>query len=153
MELITIGQARTQCRLAEGEDDAILSINAAAAERACMRAANRNLYVDQTALDAAIAALPAAMAIVYADYDDAIEAAALLEDSREKADAEQAAKKALYLAKLNQTMTINGIVATEEIIGAILLTVDYFYVNQGEATLALPGAAQNLINMIRYVGE
>lgn len=153
MNLITIEQARTQCKLAEGEDDAILTIYANAAEAACTRAANRSLFATPEALQTAIDGVPTAMAAAHVAYDAAIDAANLLADSRDADVAKVAAWRALADAKISTTNTLNGMVVTDDVIGAILITVGHFYRYRDEAECSLPGAARNVMDTVRYCGE
>lgn len=153
MNLITIEQARTQCKLAEGEDDAILTIYANAAEAACARAANRSLFATSEALQTAIDGVATAMAAAHTAYDDAIDAANALDDSRDASVAKVAAWRALADAKISATNILNGMVATDDVIGAILITVAHFYRYRDEADVSLPGAARNVMDSVAYCGD
>lgn len=148
MELVTISELNYQCRTS-GED-ALLTIYADAAEKACAKIANRNLYPDAEALQAAIQAIPAVMAVAYTAYDTAMDAAALLDDERDQETAEAIAERALLTAQINESRTVNGIVADGDIKGAILLTVAEFYRNREIGDV--PRGARNILELNAYVG-
>lgn len=129
MVLITIQQARDHCK-ADSDDDAMLTIYANAAEKAVAKLVNRNLYPDAPAMAAARQAIPAALTVALAEYDAAITAAEALEDEREEAFAKEMAEAALAEVKLDHVNTIYGMVATDDLIAAVLLTLGHLRVNK-----------------------
>lgn len=144
MELVTIDTARVHCK-ADGDDDALLTVYFDAAEAACAQHVNRNLYPDDDALQAAIAEIPAAMATAFTTYDTAMLAAAALTDNNQRLVAEAIAKRALQKAQIMQHNTLHGIVATPNIIAAVLLTGAHFYANREDGA-SIPGAATNILD-------
>jgi hypothetical protein len=148
MELVTISELNYQCRTS-GED-ALLTMYADAAEAALAKLANRNLYIDADALQAAIDAVPADMAAAHIAYDEAMDAAALIDDERDRATAESIAENALSNAQITESRTINGIAINGSIKGAILLTVAEFYRNREVGDV--PQGARNIMQLHQYVG-
>lgn len=159
MNLITVDQARAHCK-ADAADDTMLTIYANAAEKACERAVNRNVYVDADARDAAIAAIPAAMTAAFAAYDAAKIAADALTDARDQDVAYSIACEQLAAAQLDQTRTVNSIIADDDYIAAVLLTLGSLYVTredeivgQGATAAKLPNGAAALLWPHRWVGS
>lgn len=147
MNLVTLDNLRAHVK-SDGDDDDLLSIYGNAAEEACARACNRHFYKDQPALDAARAGLPTLMEVAYTAYDAAIEAAALIEDERLAADAEEAAEIDLAAARSNQLRTRHGKVAGPDVLAAVLLTAGHLYVNRQDGVpgdLQPPAAAAALL--------
>ena len=81
MSILDLTIAKAQGRITWASEDALLQSYLDAAEAHCARFLNRNVYVDQAALDAAIAAAPAALATAKAAYEAAYAAWAALPDS------------------------------------------------------------------------
>lgn len=158
MNLITLAQARLHVK-ADGDDDDVLTIYCNAAEAACARLANRNLYKDMAALNAALSALPDALSDAWEAHDAAMIAAAGLSDLRQRAFAEDNARASLSAAMATHQNVVNGIVVTDDMIAAVLLTVGHLYRNrennitgQGAAAVELPMSAQNLMAPHRWIG-
>lgn len=138
MQLITIEQARAHCKT-DADDDDIVILYASSAEAACASAANRNLYVDAAALDAAIIVALADMATAQTAYDAAILAADALTDANAKALACEVAERNLNVAKLNKEATLYGKVAGADIIQAVLLTLGDYYAHREETVMGAMG--------------
>lgn len=151
LELVSIEQLRFQVRADADEGDDLLTLFGEAAEKACKRLCNRNLYVDDTALQDAIEALPAAMAAASEAYDSAMDAAASIDDERERDTAEKIAEKALSNAQLNQFYTLNGMVLTADLQAAILLAATDFY--EKRAAGDVPQGARHVCELNRYNGD
>ena len=158
MKFITIEQAREHCKT-DGVDDEMLTIYANAAEKACAQLANRDLFLDQAELDAAIAGVPASMAAAFTAYNDAINAAGSL-DADNKAYAEQQASSVLLQARVRANNIINGIPVNDDIIAAILLTTAHFYRNREEVVAGaqanvnqLPMGAERIMGWYRWTGS
>ena len=81
MNLITLDEARDHCK-AEGDDDDLLVVYCNAAESLCARLANRSLFVNTAALNAAVATVGTRMAAAYTAYDAAILSADTQDDDR-----------------------------------------------------------------------
>lgn len=158
MQFITLAQARTHCK-ADAADDSELTICVNAAEAACVRLANRNIYVTQVALDAAIAALPAMMVAANAAYEAAILVADEIEIEEDRDVATTLAEDALMKAQLVFDQTRDGLVISDDMLDAILLTTAHFYRNREEvvtgqnaAATALPMGAQSIMGHYRALG-
>lgn len=157
MNIITIEQARAHCKT-DAVDDDMLTIYANAAEKACANLANRALFVDQAALDAAILAVPAAMSAAFAAHASAVEAAASLPEE-ERDIAESVAAQKLFAVRMTQSNIIYGIPVDADIIAAILLTTAHFYRNREEVVVGsnaavnqLPIGAERIMRWYRRVG-
>ena len=138
----------------------MLTIYANAAEKACANFANRALFVDQAALDAAIQAVPAAMSAAFIAHKSAVEAAASIADEDERDIAESIAHQKLFAARVAQSNIIYGIAVDEDIIAAILLTTGHFYRNREEVVVGsdsavnqLPIGAERIMKWYRRVGS
>lgn len=158
LELITIDEARTHCR-ADGEDDDILLQYAEDAEQDAVVSLNRAVFKDQAAMDAAIAALPAAMVSARQARDAALEAAAEIEDPEDRCFAENAAQKRYADARRKMIGVSEGVLLDAHIKGAILLTVGHRYQNrssvvtgQGAAAVQVPDTAAAIYDKRRYMG-
>jgi hypothetical protein len=138
MNLVTIEEARAHCK-SDPADDAMLTLYVNAAEAACSKHANRNIYADQAGLDAGLAALPTDIAAANAAYDTAIAAAASL-TAGNKLFAEEAAAFNLRQATARAQYTLAGMVLTDDVKAAVLLTAGHFYANR-EEVIAGPAAA------------
>jgi hypothetical protein len=148
--LVTLDQARQHCR-ADAADDAVLTLYGGAASDAAVQFLNRQVFENQTALDAAIAGVPAALDAADAAYEAAILAAAELEGSARCA-AEAAAVRARDAARTAAEETMRGIVSNDSIRAAVLLILGHLYRNreevmtdQGAAAVQLPMGAHALL--------
>jgi hypothetical protein len=159
MKIVTLDLARTHVK-ADGDDDDLLTQYIESAEAACEREIGRNVYVDQAALDAAKAALPATVLAASTAYEAAIEAADLLDDDRAIAFAYAAAEQDLIASNVAVTKTRAGLaLPVPDLTAAVLLTVGHMYRNretvvtgQGAAAVEVPEAASALLWRLRYVG-
>jgi hypothetical protein len=146
MSFLTLTQAQQHLR---GDfDEADLSLKIAAAERAAVEYLQCNVYADQTALDTAIAAVPATLAAAKVAYDAAYIVAAAIEDV-DLSLIEQAHAMSLYMrAVYAATRTRQGVVINELITAAMLLILGrLFEVREDDAEV--PRAAQDLLNPFR----
>lgn len=160
MKLITLDQARDHCK-ADGDDDDMIEIYADAAESACAQIANRNLYLDEAELAAAIAAVPTAMTTAYVDYDAAVVIATNYDDDRISTMMLANAQAALNLSTIDAERTLHGISAEKfpDIIAAVLMTVGHFYRNrenvvggQGASAIEVPMSARDVMTNLRWIG-
>lgn len=154
MNIITIEQAREHCKT-DAVDDEMLTIYANAAEAACAQLANRALFVDQAALEAAVAAVSPTMTAAFAAHKTALDAAASLDEfNREWAEDE--ANQTLMAARVRASHIIAGKVADDDIIAAILLTTGHFYRNREENGTTkfdeVPMGAARIMRWHRRVG-
>lgn len=151
MQFVTLSEARTQCK-ADAADDAMVTIYANAAEKRCSQIAQRNIYVDGTALTAARATVSASLVAANAAYAAAIAAADALTIDADKADAKLSAEAALQEAQLSASMIRDGIVVTADIKAAVLLITAHWYRNREEVqtgpganAVQIPQGAQNIM--------
>ncbi|HEU4376284.1 MAG TPA: head-tail connector protein [Telluria sp.] len=128
--LVTLDQAKAQGRITWTSEDTLLQSYIDAAERYAMAFLNRNVYADDTALAAAVADAPAALATAKAAYDAAYAAWQLM-DAGDLAD--------IALEKLNQDWTVAktaarrtyfGMVVNATFVQAIVLLVAGWAVNR-----------------------
>jgi Phage QLRG family, putative DNA packaging. len=169
MKLITLDQARDHVK-ADGDDDELLTVYCNAAEAACARLANRNLYPATADLNAAVATISATMLAAYAAYDAAVLDADAQDDDRMKVMMLAAAQVALNNATNQVDAIVHGLALDvaadasgqpvgDDIVLAILMTVGHMYRNresvvtgQGAAAVEVPMSAQNIMAMHRWIG-
>lgn len=159
LELVTIDQARLHCK-ADGEDDDILQLYVEGAQIDAVVSLNRAVFASQADLEAAIAAIPAAMVSARTERDAALELAANLPDPCDSYEAQQLARDIYHQQRIKWYQTRNGIVIDDHIRGAILMTVAHSYSNrgnvvagQGAAAVMVPQSAAWIYEKRRYMGE
>ena len=146
MPFITLSQAQQHLRSDSDEADLLLKI--AAAERAAIEYLQCNVYADQTALDTAIAAVPATLSAAKVAYVVADAAADALEDYDMALDGKAHAMSLYMRAVYAATRTRQGVVINELIIAAMLLILGrLFEVREDDAEV--PRAAQDLLSPFR----
>lgn len=148
MPFITLAQAKAHLRIDDTDGDTDLTLKIAAAERAAIEYLQCNVYADQTALDTAITAVPAALVTAKATYDAAYLVAVAIEDV-DLSLMEQDHAMSLYMrAVYAATRTRQGVVINELIQSAMLLILGrLFEVREDDAEM--PRAAQDLLNPFR----
>ena len=148
MPFITLTQAKAHLRIDDTDGDTDLTLKIAAAERAAIEYLQCNVYADQTALETAIAAVPASLVTAKATYDAAYIVAAAIDDV-DLSLMEQAHAMSLYMrAVYAATRTRQGVVLNELIIAAMLLILGrLFEVREDDAEV--PRAAQDLLAPFR----
>lgn len=158
MKLITIDQARDHVK-GDGDDDDLITIYGNGAEAACARLANRHIYATQDELTAARQASSAGLAAAYADYDVATAQAATATSAMHRIVLAEDAKLSLKRILDEHAFVMNGIVVTDDIKAAILLTLGNWYENrsevvtgQGAAAVQLPMAASAIMSQYRWLG-
>lgn len=162
MKLITLAQARDHCK-ADGDDDDLITVYADAAEAACARLANRNLYATASELATAIGGVPAAMTTAYATYDADVAIANSQDDTRIQTMMLAQAQVSLDKATNNVDAIIHGLaldtIPGDDIVCAVLMTTGHFYRNrenvitgQGAAAIEVPMSAQNIMSNNRWLG-
>jgi hypothetical protein len=148
MPFITLATAKAHLRIDDADGDTDLTLKIAAAERMAVEYLQCNVYADQPALDAAIAAVPNNLLTAKTAYDVAYAAAISIDDLTlslmEEAQVMAVYMRAVYAA----TRTRQGIVINDLVIAAVLLTVGWLYETR-EDTDAVPRAAQDLLNPFR----
>ena len=148
MPFITLSQAKAHLRIDDTDGDTDLTLKIAAAERAAVEYLQCNVYADQTALNAAIAAVPAALVTAKATYDAAYLVAVAIEDV-DLSLMEQAHAMSLYMrAVYAATRTRQGVVINELIQSAMLLILGRLF-EAREDDAEMPRAAQDLLNPFR----
>ena len=148
MPFITLAQAKQHCRIDDTAGDADLTLKIAAAERAAIEYLQCNVYADQAALNAAIAAVPASLSAAKAAYIIADVAADALTDYDMTLDGKAYSLTVYMRAIYAGTRTRHGIVINELIQAAMLLILGrLFKVREDDAEM--PRAAQDLLNPFR----
>ena len=150
MSFVTLAEAKLHLRVDGNDEDALIGLYINAAEQAAIKALDRGVYADNTALQAAMTAAPAALTAATAAKESAITAAQAMTDANEQAAALQAAEMAYMRAQVAHRQTFDGIVANDQIKAAVLLTVGHLYANRedvvvGVSVSALPAGVDCLL--------
>ena len=154
MSFVTLAEAKIHQRIDGNDEDSLLAIYLAAAERAAVTYLDRAVFVDQAALDAAKLAAPSALGAATAAYTAAMEAAQAITESVDREAAEATADNAYLHARVVYRQTMDGIVVTDTTKAAVLLMFGHFYTNRedivtGVSVAALPNGASELLNFDR----
>ena len=148
MPYITLTQAKAHLRIDDTDGDTDLTLKIAAAERAAIEYLQCNVYADQSALDTAIAAVPATLSAAKAAYIIADADADALTDYDMALDGKAHAMSIYMRAVYAATRTRQGVVINELITAAMLLILGrLFEVREDDAEL--PRAAQDLLSPFR----
>lgn len=150
MSFVTLAEAKLHLRVDGADEDALIGLYINAAEQAAVKALDRGVYVDDTALQTAMAAAPAALTTATAAYTAAVTAADAMTDSTEQAAALQVAETAYMRALVAYRQAFDGILVNDQIKAAVLLTVGHLYANRedvvvGASVAALPNGADYLL--------
>lgn len=150
MSFVTLEEAKLHLRVDGTDEDALIGLYINAAELAAIKAMDRGVYADNTALQTAMAAAPAALTAATAAKEAAVTAAEALTDADEKAAALQAAENAYLRALVAYRQAFDGIVVNDQIKAAVLLTVGHLFANRedvvvGATVAALPHGADCLL--------
>lgn len=151
MSFVTLAEAKLHLRATDGTDeDAMIGLYINAAEQAAIKALDRGVYADNTALQTAMTAAPAALTAATAAKEAAVAAAEALTDADEQAAALQVAETAYLRALVAYRQVFDGIVVNDQIKAAVLLTVGHLYANRedvvaGASVAALPNGAEYLL--------
>ena len=169
MKLITLDEARDHCK-AEGDDDELLTVYCNAAEAACARLANRNLFATTADLNAAVATIGTRMAAAYTSYDAAILNADGQDDDRvttmlkaaaqsQLNDATTACERDLHGLALDAAPDAAGLPGNDAIKAAILMTVAHYYATrpavitgQGASAIEVPQGTADIMANYRWIG-
>ena len=150
MSFVQLAEAKLHLRVDGTDEDALIGLYINAAEQAAVKAMDRGVYADNTALQTAMAAAPAALTAATAAKEAAVTAAEAMTDADEKAAALKAAENAYMRALVAYRQVFDGIVVNDQIRAAVLLTVGHLYANREDAVVgasvsALPNGADYLL--------
>lgn len=150
MSFVTLAEAKSHLRVYGNDDDALIGIYIAAAEKSAVAIVDRGVYADDAAKDAAIATAPVALSDATAAYTAAITAAHEMADACDQAAAIKAANASYTRAHVAYRKATDGIVADDIIKAATLLIVGHLYENRedvvaGQALSKLPNGAEWLL--------
>ena len=148
MPFINLSTAKAHLRIDDTAGDADLTLKIAAAERAAIEYLQCSVYADQTALNAAIAAVPASLSAAKAAYIIADAAADALTDYDMTLDGKAYALTVYMRAIYAGTRTRHGFVINELIQHAMLLILGHMY-EVREDSADVPEAAECLLNPFR----
>lgn len=169
MKLITIDEARDHVK-ADGDDEELLALYCNAAEAACARLANRNLYATTAELTAARNTIGTRMAAAYTVYDAAIADADSQDDDRvgamlkaaanaRLAEITTACEKDMHGLALDAAPGVAGLPGNDAIKAAVLLLVALYYAirpavvtGQGAAAVEVPQGTLDIMANYRWIG-
>lgn len=150
MSFVQLSEAKLHLRVDGTDEDALIGLYINAAEQAAIKAMDRGVYADGTALQTARTDAPAALTAATAEKDAAVVKAEAMTDANEKAAALQVAEAAYLRALVAYRQVFDGIVVNDQIKAAVLLTVGHLYSNRedsvvGASVAALPNGADYLL--------
>lgn len=150
MSFVQLAEAKIHLRVDGTDEDALIGLYINAAEQAAVKAMDRGVYADGTALQTAMTAAPAALTTATAAYTAAVTAADAMTDTTEQTAALQVAETAYMRALVAYRQAFDGIVANDQIKAAVLLTVGSLYAQRedvvvGASVAALPNGADCLL--------
>lgn len=156
MSILQLDAARAHCRLEPDYPDAQLQPYVDGAQAYVVAHLNRAVFETQDAMDAALAALPAAMADAYTAYSTAIDGAAAIQNPDERQTTIDVAESKYAAARLAGRRATNGIVVNASISAAMLLTLGNLFANReadvvGAPVSALPLGVRELLRPYRLV--
>ncbi|MFV0673660.1 head-tail connector protein [Variovorax sp. tm] len=141
MSIIALTTAKAHLRLESDYPDDQVQGKLDAAESSAAQFLNRRIFEDQDALNAAVAAVPAALVAAGVAYQNAMTAAGEVEDSVARCAAEGYALRVYRAAQTSADETYTGIVMNPQIEAAILLTLGHLFENRQDVQ---QGAVQQL---------
>ena len=150
MSFVTLAEAELHLRVDGTDEGALIGLYINAAEHAAIKAMDRGVYADNTALQTAMTAAPAALTAATVAKEAAVAAAEAMTDSTEKSAALQVAETAYMRALVAYRQAFDGIVVNDQIKAAVLLTVGSLYAQRedvvvGASVAALPNGADYLL--------
>lgn len=158
MSLISLDDARDQCRVEPDYPAAQLQPYIDAAEAAASAYLNRRIYCDQAAFDATVDGLGDVLLAASAAYADASMAAAVITDDLQRSALLDIADARLEAAKVAADRAIHGIVVNAAIDAAMRLLLGHLFANREDvltgmraAAVAVPMGARDLLRPYRRV--
>jgi hypothetical protein len=156
MPVITLDQARAHLRVGATYPQEQIGPYMAGAEDHASQYLNRVIYADADAMNTAIEALPVALTAARVAYEEAIAAAALIENASDRRDAVDIAESLLRAARAGTARALNGIVVNPSIISAVLLILGHLFESREDVVIAataveLPHGARALLRPYRRV--
>ena len=150
MSFVQLTEAKLHLRVDGTDEDALIGLYINAAEQAAVKAMDRGVYADGTALQTAITAAPAALTTATAAYTAAVTAADAMTDTTEQTAALQVAETAYMRAQVAYRQAFDGIVVNDTIKAAVLLTTAHLYANRedvvaGVSVAQMPNGAEWLL--------
>lgn len=155
MSLLTLAEARAQCRVEDDYPAEQLQPYMDAADDDAAAYLNRTIFADQSALDAARDAVPATLGAAQDAYDATVTAAGAIVNEAEAQAAIDVAAAKLADAYLAAGRTINGIVLNESIKAAVRLILGHLFANRESVAVGqfmeVPLGSQYLLRAYRRV--
>lgn len=148
---IAVGMAHL---LAEPEDQGMVQIKLNAAEDSAVEYLQRRFFVDQLALNAARATVPAAITQTRSDFDAAVTAAEIIDNACDRAAALDVAARTFKEARTELSRISRGMVINDAIVAACLLILGSLYANRedvviGTISSVLPKGSSSLLTPYR----
>lgn len=148
---IAVGMAHL---LAEPEDQGMVQIKLNAAEDSAVGFLQRRFFVDQLALNAARATVPAAITQTRSDFDAAVAAAEIIDNACDRAAALDVAARTFKEARTELSRISRGMVINDAIVAACLLILGNLYANRedvviGTISSVLPKGSSSLLTPYR----
>lgn len=150
MSVVTLAEAKLHLRVTGADEDTLIQGHINAAEYMAAEYMGRLIYVDQTALTAARAGAPAALAAATDAYVAAVDAAGSLTVDVELDAALLAAERDYMNAQVRARMTHAGVVVDGAIRAAVLLIVGALYEDRDAADI--PRGAMSLLQPQKIYG-
>lgn len=148
MPLIDVDTAAHELRIAlQAGEDVDLARKLAAAEEQVALFLGRNVYADQTALDAAAAAAPDALTAATAAYQAAMDAAGTVADETQRLLNQDDATDVYREAQQAYRMARRGMVVNDSVKTAILLIAGSLWEHRGDedAVEGVPPTARTFL--------
>ncbi len=127
MSLIDLPSAKAHLRVASDYPDAQVTVYLSAAETMAAQFLNRNIYADQSALNTAVAAVPAALIAAGTAYEAAMTAAEAITDAVARSAAEEYAAAVYAAAQDSARRAHAGIVIDDMIRAGVLLILGHLF--------------------------
>jgi hypothetical protein len=148
---IAVGMAHL---LAEPEDQGMVQIKLNAAEDSAVEYLQRRFFVDQLALNAARAMVPAAITQTRSDFDAAVAAAEIIDNACDRESALDVAARTFKEARTEINRISRGMVINDAIVSACLLILGNLYANRedvviGTISSVLPKGSSSLLTPYR----